>query len=300
MKRDLGGKEKYILAGFVLIVAATSYGFIRWATGPGRPSVPTDDRERPVATITRVPSERVTLPVVRKVSATAPDYDEIVARNIFEKPETPSSEEKRESRPVATAQPSPPLPAFPSPVMPFVPPVPPPAPPQPPKPPNLTATGVMGIGDEKWVLLENTQTRETALVKVGEFGLGVQVASVGDGYVELRQGASTFRVTLGEGKQERRIGGAPTPAASPTPPTQPAGPPQPGQAGGFATGRRGSFGGGGGNWALRVLERWNQMPDFVRQRILERLRENWDQLPESTRQEIQQRAAQMGINIGSP
>ncbi|MCS7223361.1 MAG: hypothetical protein NZ959_02190 [Armatimonadetes bacterium] len=293
MNRNVSGKEGLIIGAFVLILIAGSYGYIRWATAPSRPASREVERPKETGSLVRLSSERLTLPARETVSEIKLDYDDIVARNIFEKPAEKTQDGGDSQAQPAPSTPSPP-PMFPTPMMPFTPPMPPPAPPAQ-KPTNLTATGVMSIGEEKYALLENTQTRETALVKVGESALGVQVASIGEGYVEVRQGSNTFRIALGEGKQERRVqvAAAPQPAAPP-PATPPQGPSQgqPGFGGGFGEGRR-----WGSGWATRALERWNQMPDFVRQRIRDRLRETWDQLPESTRQEIQQRAAQMGINI---
>jgi hypothetical protein len=47
----------------------------------------------------------------------------------------------------------------------------------------------------------------------------------------------------------------------------------------------------------RVVERWNQLPDFVRNRILERIRENWNQLTPEQQQQIRQAAQNFGITL---
>ncbi|MFN3422191.1 MAG: hypothetical protein ACK40X_10770, partial [Armatimonadota bacterium] len=195
---------------------------------------------------------------------------------------------------------------------------PPPLPPAPPpplsstptqmaaRPANLTATGVARIGDETYVLLENPQTRDIAFVRVGESAFGYEVTNVGENYVEVKQGDVAYRITLGEGKQERRV------LASASGPRPPSGGPMGGPSGGPFGGPFGQpgqqFGGGQGrqrggqstDWINRVVERWNQLPDFVRDRILQRVGEVWQQMPPDQQQQILQRLRQMGVNFNPP
>lgn len=259
------------------------------------------------------------LPTEGGSPATLPrrDYRFIAERNIFqpheEKPATPPSEtaparSSGRSRSSGGLSAPPPLP---------------PAPPPPPsptptqmaaRPANLTATGVARIGDETYVLLENPQTRDIAFVRVGESAFGYEVTNVGENYVEVKQGDVAYRITLGEGKQERRVLAA---AAGPRPPF---GGPMGGPFGGLFGGPFGGpfgqfqpgqqFGGSGRqrgqgqqqstDWINRVVERWNQLPEFVRDRILQRVGEFWQQMPPDQQQQILQRFRQMGVNFNPP
>jgi len=249
------------------------------------------------------------LPTEGESPATLPrrDYRFIAERNIFQ----PTSESTS-----ATEQPSPRRSTRQSPGGSLA--APPPLPPAPPPPPssmptqmasrpaNLTATGVARIGDETYVLLENPQTRDIAFVRVGEFAFGYQVMNVGENYVEVKQGDVAYRITLGEGKQERRVLASAAPGG-PRPPFggpfggpfgSPFGPPQPGQQ--FGRGQGSQGGRGSTDWVNRVVERWNQLPEFVRDRILRRVGEVWQQMPPDQQQQIMQRFRQMGVNFNPP
>ncbi|MCX7643418.1 MAG: DUF3106 domain-containing protein [Armatimonadetes bacterium] len=327
MNLTLTPRDKVILSVFTLVLVGAMWGYVRWATSPassGRAIQPTTVRtlERkaeltePVATkfatVTDVAS--APLPTEGESPTTLPrrDYRFIAERNIFQPPEekpttrseptsTKSSGRSRSSGGLSSPPPLPPAPP------------PPPPPPSTPtqmaaRPANLTATGVARIGEETYVLLENPQTRDIAFVKVGESAFGYEVTNVGENYVEVRQGDTAYRITLGEGKQERRILAA---ASGPRPPFGgPMGAPfggplggpfgqfQPGQQFGGRQGRRGQQ--ESTDWVSRVVERWNQLPDFVRDRILQRVGEFWQQMPPEQRQQILQRFQQMGVNFNPP
>lgn len=325
MNLTLTPRDKVILSVFTLVLIGVMWGYVRWATSPassGRAIQPTAGRtlERaneltePVATksapITDVAP--APLPTEGESPAVLPrrDYRFIAERNIFqpsaEKTETPSkpaparsSERSRSSGGLSAPPPLPPAP---------------PPPPSSPstqmaaRPANLTATGVARIGDETYVLLENPQTRDIAFVRVGESAFGYEVTNAGENYVEVRQGDVAYRITLGEGKQERRVLAS---AAGPRPPFGgpmggPFGGPSGGPFGQFQPGQQ--FGGRQGrqgqqqstDWVNRVVERWNQLPEFVRDRILQRVGEFWQQMPPEQRQQILQRFQQMGVNFNPP
>ena len=333
MRREVTPRDLAILGAFAFLLAVGSYAYIRYATAPPspqgqKPSAIARPLERMGETVpAQTPSRDVAAaPIKQEASspATLPqrDYRFIAERNIFqpasEKPETPSAQpspapSSGRSRP--TSPPSSPRRLGAPPSSPRGLGAPPPLPPAPPplpatnpapttlasRPANLTATSVARLGNDTYVLLENPQTRDTAWVRVGESAFGYQVANAGDNYVEVRQGDVAYRITLGEGKQERKIlamgtsSGAPAPRpGTPTPPSGPpsATPPAEFRGRGEGEPRRSSS-----EWMTRVMERWNQLPDFVRNRILERIRENWNQLTPEQQQQIRQAAQNFGITL---
>lgn len=328
MNLTLTPRDKIILSVFTLVLVGVMWGYVRWATSPassGRAIQPAASRtlERgkeltePVATKSAPVTDvaPAPLPIEGESPATLPrrDYRFIAERNIFQ-PAGEKTEEKTpapsqpttakssgRSRPSGSLSEPPPLP---------------PAPPPPPsstptqmaaRPANLTATGVARIGNETYVLLENPQTRDIAFVRVGESAFGYEVMNVGENYVEVKQGDVAYRITLGEGKQERRVLAAATGPRGPFggPPGGPFGAPfggpfgQPGQQFGGRQGGRGQSG-QSTDWINRVAERWNQLPDFVRDRILQRVGEFWQQMPPDQQQQILQRFRQMGVNFNPP
>ncbi|MFA0758486.1 MAG: hypothetical protein KEFWMYNX_001479 [Candidatus Fervidibacter sp.] len=325
MRREVTPRDFAILGAFAFLLAVGSYAYIRYATAPPspqgqKPSAIARPLERRDETVpAQTPSRDVaTAPIKQEASspATLPerDYRFIAERNIFqpasEKPETPSAQPSPAPSSGRSRSTSPP----PSPrglsAPPPLPPAPPPLPATNPapttlasRPANLTATSIARLGGDTYVLLENPQTRDTAWVRVGESAFGYQVANAGDNYVEVRQGDVAYRITLGEGKQERKILAMGTSSGAPAPrsgtPTPPSGPPSAtptiefrGRGGGEGESRRSST-----EWMTRVMERWNQLPDFVRNRILERIRENWNQLTPEQQQQIRQAAQNFGITL---
>lgn len=327
MNLTITPRDRVILGVFVVVLVGVMWGYVRWATAPasrGRAIQPTSGRtlERtselaePIASRTTAVTDvaPAPLPTEGESPATLPrrDYRFIAERNIFQPPSESTSTtttERPSSQPTprrSTRQPSGGSLAAPPPL--------PPAPPPPPssmptqmasRPANLTATGVARIGEETYVLLENPQTRDIAFVRVGETAFGYQVTSVGENYVEVKQGDVAYRITLGEGKQERRVLASATPGgprppfggAFGGPPAGPFGPPQPGQQFG---GQGGQGGRGSTDWVNRVVERWNQLPEFVRDRILQRVGEIWQQMPPEQQQQIMQRFREMGVNFNPP
>jgi len=318
----LTSRDKVILSLFTLVLVGVMWGIVRWATAPAQ-------RGRAIQTTASKTLERISelsetaksMPV-RDVPyspmafegespANLPrrDYRYIAERNIFQPPsETPSSKKEQTSQRtnerVTRSQTSPGGLSAPPPL--------PPAPPPPPstsfastqmtsRPANLTATGLARIGDETYVLLEDLQTRNVAFVKVGESAFGYQVTNVGENYVEIKQGDIAYRIVLGEGKQERKILAS---ASSVTPRPTTAGPTV-GQFGGppgtFGQGQTEQRSGrGSSEWVSRMMDRWNQLPEFVRDRILQRVGEFWQQLPPDQQQQILQRFRQMGVNFNPP
>ena len=327
MNLTITPRDRVILGVFVVVLVGVMWGYVRWATAPasrGRAIQPTTSRtlER-TSELTEPIASRATkvtdvapapLPTEGESPATLPrrDYRFIAERNIFQPPsESTSTTEQPSPQPTtrrSMRQPSGGSLSAPPPL--------PPAPPPPPpsstptqmasRPANLTATGVARIGDETYVLLENPQTRDIAFVRVGESAFGYEVTNVGENYVEVKQGDVAYRITLGEGKQERRILAAAAPGG-PRPPFGgpfggptggPFGQPQPGQQ--FGRGQGGQGGRGSTDWVNRVVERWNQLPEFVRDRILQRVGEIWQQMPPDQQQQIMQRLREMGVNFNPP
>jgi len=226
-------RDKAILGAFLVLLVGGSWAYIRWATAPastGRPLQPTTRKTLEQAAETTAPTG-TTKAAVRDV-APAPfptesespaalprrDYRFIAERNIFQPPsERTTQPTKRPSTPSRPRKATPPQPFGGLAAPPPLPPAPPPPPSSPPtqmasRPANLAATGVARIGDETYVLLENPQTRDVAFVRVGESAFGYQVSGVGENYVEVKQGDVAYRITLGEGKQERRILAAAAPS----------------------------------------------------------------------------------------
>lgn len=322
MNLTITPRDKIVLGVFVVILVGVMWAYVRWATAPasgGRAIQPTATKElRRTAEIEATKAEMppisdvapAPLPAKGASPASLPrrDYRYIAERNIFQPPSesaTTPSEQSTSQRRSTRSQPSGGLSTPPP-----LPPAPPPPPPSQPtqlaaRPANLTATGVFKIGEETYVLLENPQTRDVAIVKQGESAFGYEVVNVSEGYVEVKQGDIAYRVTLGEGKQERRI----LAAASPS------GPRPPGGFGGPFGGFGGPFGGAPGQfrseqsgqrdrssneWVNRVVERWNQLPEFVRDRILQRVGEIWQQMPADQQQQILRRFREMGVNFTPP
>ena len=329
MSREVTPRDLAVLGGFALMLVVGSYAYIRHATAP-----PAPQGQRPSA-VAR-PLERTTETSPAKTTSTdiaqAPiahasaspaavpqrDYRLIAERNIFQLP-TQGQPASSSSRSSAPARPSRPTAPPPSPrglgAPPPLPPAPPPLPAAPPpatapttpasRPANLTATSIARLGDDTYVLLENPQTRDTAWVRIGESAFGYQVVNAGDNYVEVRQGDIAYRIALGEGKQERKIMATGTPSATGAPPQASVGASVsgPAPAGGppqFQSQGRGGWRGNPTEWVTRVAERWNQLPEFVRNRILERVRENWNQLTPEQQQQVRQALQSAGANISLP
>ncbi|MER3500972.1 MAG: hypothetical protein C4295_05745 [Candidatus Fervidibacterota bacterium] len=320
MNLTLTPRDKAILGAFLVLLVGGSWAYIRWATAPastGRPLQPTTRKTLEQAAETTAPTGTTKAAVTDVAPAPFPtesespaalprrDYRFIAERNIFQPPsERTTQPTKRPSTPSRPRKATPPQPFGGLAAPPPLPPAPPPPPSSPPtqmasRPANLAATGVARIGDETYVLLENPQTRDVAFVRVGESAFGYQVSGVGENYVEVKQGDVAYRITLGEGKQERRILAAAAPSGL-RPPTQgspfvaPSSPPrEPLELGGRRQG-------GSTNWVNRVVERWQQLPEFVRDRILQRIGEFWQQMPPDQQQQILQRLQQMGVNFSPP
>ncbi|MGQ9463434.1 MAG: hypothetical protein ACUVTP_10120 [Candidatus Fervidibacter sp.] len=316
MNLTITPRDKIVLGVFVVILVGVMWAYVRWATAPasgGRAIQPTATKElRRTTELSKVTKAEMTpvtdvapapFPAERVSPASMPrrDYRYIAERNIFQPPSespTTTSEQSTSQKRSTRSQPSsglstpPPLPPAP----------PPPLPSQPTqlaaRPANLTATGVFKIGDETYVLLENPQTRDVAIVKQGESAFGYEVTNVSEGYVEVRQGDIAYRMTLGEGKQERRVLAAVSPSG-PRPPGEFGGPfgSAPGQ---FRSEQRGQQRRSSNEWVNRVVERWNQLPEFVRDRILQRVGEIWQQVPADQQQQILQRFREMGVNFTPP
>lgn len=321
MSREVTPRDWAILGVFTVALVLGCYAYYRHVTAPSA------SRGQTIATTTATQSLRRTsealtttdtaqAPVVQQsASPTAlprRDYRFIADRNIFQPPrESPPQRTQPSTTVRSTAPPTPsrtprglsappPLPPAPPPLPAAS--TPPPSTVMASRPANLTATGVVRLGSDTYVVLENPQTRDTAFVRVGESAFGYQVVNAGDNYVEVRQGDFAYRITLGEGKQERKIlamGGAPGQAPRPGAVSSPPSPP--GSPSGFGMGNRG---GDGGNrrrnpseWVTRVVDRWNQLPEFVRNRIMERLRENWSQMSPEQQQQVQQALQRAGVNF---
>ncbi len=321
MDWSLTPRDRIVLSVFLCLLVAGAWGYIRWATAPapsGRTLQPTTSRtlERATEPVTATPTvvkDVAPTPLAEdyKSPATLPrrDYRFIAERNIFqpatEKVPSPNKPSSSPRRARSSSQPSGGL-AAPPPL--------PPAPPPPPttptptqmaaRPANLTATGVARIGEDTYVLLENPQTRDIAFVRVGEYAFGYQVNRVGENYVEVQQGDTAYRITLGEGKQERRIlaaGGGPRPPFGGPPGGPFGGPSGPQQFGGRQEGQRGQGQQQGrSEWIMRAVEAWNQLPEFVRNRILQRIGEFWQQLPPDQQQQIIKQFQSMGVNFTPP
>ncbi len=318
MNLTLIPRDKAILGAFLVLLVGGSWAYIRWATAPastGRPLQPTTRRTLEQAAETTAPTG--TTPAAVRDVAPAPfptesespaalprrDYRFIAERNIFQPPsERKTQPTERPPTPSRPRRTTPPQPSSDLAAPPPLPPAPPPPPSSPPtqiasRPANLAATGVARIGDETYVLLENPQTRDFAFVRVGESAFGYQVSGVGENYVEVKQGDVAYRITFGEGKQERRILAAAAPSSlRPPTPASPSGAPF-SPPGGQLGGRRQ---GGSTDWVNRVVERWQQLPEFVRDRILRRMGEIWQQMPPDQQQQILQRLQQMGVNFSPP
>lgn len=335
MNLTITPRDRIILGIFVVILVGVMWAYVRWATAPasgGRAIQPAATKElrrttelgeamkaemTPVSDVAPAP-----LPAEGASPASLPrrDYRYIAERNIFQPPSesaTTKSEPATRSgqsipqRRSTRSQPSGSL-STPPPLPPSPPPLPSAAPPPPPsqptqfaaRPANLTATGVFRVGDETYVLLENPQTRDVAIVRQGESAFGYEVMNVGESYVEVRQGDIAYRVTLGEGKQERQV----LATASPSGPRPPGG--FGGPFGGFGSPfgppgqsrseQRGQRDRSSSEWVNRVVERWNQLPEFVRDRILQRVAEIWQQMPADQQQQILQRFREMGVNFTPP
>lgn len=312
-------RDRIILGVFVLVLIGAMWGYVRWATAPasgGRALQPTASRtlrrNSELPDLTRPKTASVTdiastpLPAGSKSPATLPhpNYHFIAERNIFQPKIGSATTNKQTSPQPRTTKQSPRSLASPPPL--------PPAPPPPSsstsvppqvasQPNNLSATGITRIGDETYVLIENPQTRDTALVRVGESAFGYRIVSASENYVEVAQGDVVYRLVLGEGKQERKILASTSPSG-PRPPfggpfSVPLGGPfgQPGQQFGVRRGAMGST-----NWVNRAIERWNQLPEFVRNRILQRIGEIWQQIPPDQQQQILQQFRETGINFNPP
>lgn len=329
MKLTFTTRDKVVLSVFTLIIVGAMWGYVRWATAPpsrGRDIQPTEGkilkRAAETETVKATPvSDIAPAPTISEGESPASlpkrDYRYIAERNIFQPPsesQRSRSEQSQTIRRRTRLQPSSGNLSAPPPL--------PPAPPPPPptstpttqmtsRPANLTATGVARIGDETYVLLENPQTRDIAFVKIGESAFGYEVTNVGENYVEVKQGDVAYRIVLGEGKQERRILAASTPVGPRPPGVGPFGGPSGGPFGGpfvgpfggpqGGIGQRGQRSSGGStDWVNRVVERWNQLPEFVRDRILQRVGEIWQQMPPEQQQQILQRFQQMGVNFNPP
>ncbi|MCS7264302.1 MAG: hypothetical protein NZ805_05660 [Armatimonadetes bacterium] len=329
MNLTFNTRDKVVLSVLTVVLVGAMWGYVRWATAPasrGRAIQTTESRNlEKTAELTGTTVSKATnvldvapAPTISESESPASlprrDYRYIAERNIFQ-PSSESPKVKNEQDSQTTKQRArlqPPSGNLSSP--PPLPPAPPPPPPSTPqtqmasRPANLTATGVTRIGDETYVLLENPQTRDIAFVKVGESAFGYQVVNVGENYVEVKQGDLAYRIVLGEGKQERRILAAAS--SGPRPPGQFGGPfggPFPGPFGSpqgqFGQGQRGQGRGGdrgSTDWVNRVVERWNQLPEFVRDRIIQRVGEFWQQMPPEQQQQILQRFQQMGVNFNPP
>ena len=123
--------------------------------------------------------------------------------------------------------------------------------------------------------------------------------------MEVRQGDIAYRITLGEGKQERKIMATGAPSTTGAPPQASVGAPVSGSAPAvsppqFRSQGRSGWRGNPTEWVMRVAERWNQLPEFVRNRILERVRENWNQLTPEQQQQVRQALQSAGANISLP
>lgn len=302
MNREVTMRDLTVLGFFVTLLVVGSYAYIRWATAPASPGRPVAQTERtlerkgenltPATDVAQVPlEEKASAPAISPKR----DYHFIAERNIFQ-PSIEKPKEQVSTTPVRTLPPSGVLGAPPP--LPVAPPPPPPTPQVAARPANLTATGIIRLGNESYVLLENPQTRDTALVRVGESAFGYQVASTGDNYVEVRQGDVAYRITLGEGKPERKVMAAAAPAVAARPPSAP--PTPGGPPGGMDGGMGRRQGRGSADWALRVAERWGQIPESVRNRILERMGQIWQQMPPETQQQIMQRFREMGVSFTPP
>lgn len=330
MNLTLTQRDKVILGVFTILLVGAMWGYVRWATAPASQGRAIQQaiaknlqRTAEVAETTAAKASPISdvapSPTISESESPASlpkrDYRYIAERNIFQPPSDSQRSGNEQNQPQLQTirqknrlQPSSGSLSAPPPL--------PPAPPPPPptsapttqiasRPANLTATGIARIGDETYVLLENPQTRDIAFVKVGEFAFGYQVSNIGESYVEVKQGDVAYRITLGEGKQERKILAA---AQTPGPRPQGVGPfggpfvsPFGGAQGVFGQGQRGQRGGeGSSDWMSRAVEQWNQLPDFVRDRILQRVGEFWQQLPPEQQQQILQRFQQMGINFNPP
>lgn len=303
-------RDRLILGVFSLLLFASCYAYYRWATAPaspGRSVQPTARALQRQQEMKQPTTDVAQAPLVMEEEAIAPalpkrDYSFIAERNIFQLP----SEKPKEQKPKETAKPAParlPSPGSlsappPLPVTPPPPPAPSSSPQIPSRPANLTATGIVRLGEETRVLLENTQTRDTAFVRVGESAFGYQVTSAGENYVEVKQGDVAYRLTLGEGKQERKILAAGGPGAVFRPMGAPPPPPPPIEQSSRERGER--LERGSSDWVLRVVDRWNQMPEFVRNRILQRVGEIWQQLPPDQQQQVLQRFREAGVNFTPP
>lgn len=331
MDREITPRDLAILGPFVVLLAIGSYAYIRHATAPSAPqgSRPSavarpSERANEITPSKAVSADVSQAPIAQESANPAAlpqrDYRFIAERNIFQPVQTKELPSPRPSRPTVSTRPSRPS-ASSSPrelgAPPPLPPAPPPLPAASPptgltptglasRPANLTTTSIVRLGDETFVLLENLQTRDTAWVRLGESAFGYQVVKAGDNYVEVRQGDVAYRITLGEGKQERKIlaaGGAPAGVGPlrPGAPVPPGGfPPGPSPAGFGGQENRDRERGGrrsSGEWMTRVIERWNQLPDFVRNRILERIRENWNQLTPEQQKQIREAAQNFGVTL---
>lgn len=325
MSREVTSRDLAVLGGFALMLVLGSYAYIRHATAPPapqgqRPSAVARPLERTNETSpTKTTSTDIAQAPIAHASAspaTGPrrDYRLIAERNIFQLPpqSQPASSPSRSPAPARPSRPTaprglgapPPLPPAPPPLPVANSPATAPTTPAS-RPANLTATSIARLGDETYVLLENPQTRDAAWVRVGESAFGYQVVNAGDNYVEVRQGDVAYRITLGEGKQERKIIAAGTLPAAGAPPQASVGAPMggPTPAGGppqFQSGGRGGWRGNPAEWMTRVAERWNQLPEFVRNRFLERVRENWNQLTPEQQQQVRQALQSVGANISLP
>ncbi|MFA0782569.1 hypothetical protein [Fervidibacter sacchari] len=328
MNLTITPRDRVILGVFVVVLVGVMWGYVRWATAPasrGRAIQPTtsgtlertSELTEPIASRTTTVTDvaPAPLPTEGESPATLPrrDYRFIAERNIFQPTsESTGTTEQPSPQPTtrrSTRQPSGGSLSAPPPLPPAPPPPPPSSTPTQPtqmasRPANLTATGIARIGDETYVLLENPQTRDIAFVRVGESAFGYEVTNVGENYVEVKQGDVAYRITLGEGKQERRVLASAAPGGPRLPSAGTFGGPfgspsaQPGQQ--FGRGQGGQGGRGSTDWVNRVVERWNQLPEFVRDRILQRVGEIWQQMPPEQQQQIIQRFRQMGVNFNPP
>ncbi|MFA0759987.1 MAG: hypothetical protein HZLCBSQH_000072 [Candidatus Fervidibacterota bacterium] len=323
MSREVTLRDLAVLGGFALMLVLGSYAYVRHATAPPAPQGQRSSAvARPLERTTETSADIVQAPIAHTSASPAAlprrDYRLIAERNIFQLP-TQKQAASSPSRSPVPARPSRPTAPSPSPrglgAPPPLPPAPPPLPvanspataPTTPasRPANLTATSIARLSDDTYVLLENPQTRDTAWVRIGESAFGYQVVNAGDNYVEVRQGDIAYRITLGEGKQERKIMATGTPSTTGAPPQASVGAPVSGSAPAvsppqFQSQGRSGWRGNPTEWVMRVAERWNQLPEFVRNRILERVRENWNQLTPEQQQQVRQALQSAGANISLP